>query len=104
MATPIIRDEVVFCRRCDRQLGVIGEDGQYLEAGNIRLYGFRHRYFCLCGRAYFFTEKNLGSHNTSDFPAETHEILNALGRDYLTDEETRNASKQTYRKKFKEQI
>jgi len=103
MATPITHsDGSIFCRRCNLQLGVLEDDGVSIRFGNVRQYGFRVKYFCAgCSKPYFFTETNLGGHSTKDFPDATHEILNALGREYLTDEETRNTSKQTYRRKFK---
>jgi len=104
LKTPIVRGDTVFCRRCQRQLGVIGEDSQYLQAGNIRLFGRHQKYFCLCGFAYNFSERDLGGgHSSRDFPEATHEILNELGKNYLTDEEARAAAKETYRRKFKEQ-
>src|SRR5215217_3199103 len=100
--TPITKqDGSIFCRRCDRQLGVLEDEGVSIRFGNVRFFGFRVKYHCLCGRTYFFTETNLGGHSTKDFPDATHEILNALGRDYVTDAEVRTASKQTYRRKFK---
>src|SRR5689334_3560387 len=100
--TPIKKkDGSIYCRRCDRQLGVLEDEGVSIRFGNVRQYGFRVKYFCLCGKPYFFTEINLGGHSSRDVPETTHEILNALGRDYVTDEESRNASKQTYRRKFK---
>ena len=83
--TPIKKkDGTIHCRRCDRQLGVLEDEGVSIRFGNVRQYGFRVKYFCLCGRPYFFTETNLGGHSSRDFPEATHEILNALGHDYKT--------------------
>jgi hypothetical protein len=99
--TPRTKDGSIFCRRCDLQLGVLEHDGISIRFGNVRQYGYRVKYFCLCGKAYFFSERDLGGHNTSDFPDATHEILHGLGKDYLTDEDARIVSKQKYRRKFK---
>src|SRR5215213_3985674 len=83
LKTPITHmDGTVVCRRCGLELGVIDPDGQYFESGNIRLFGRHQKYFCVCGKPYNFSERDLGGHNTSDFPDVTHEILNELGRDY----------------------
>jgi len=92
-------DGSIFCRRCGLQLGVLEHDGVAIRFGNVRQFGFRVKYHCLCGRTYFFTEKNLGGHKTSDFPPATHEILNELGRDYLTTQEQRDNAKYYYHQK-----
>jgi len=64
-------------------LGVLEDDAVSIRFGNVRQYGFRVRYFCLCGKAYSFSEIDLaGGFATRDFPKATHEILNELGRDY----------------------
>ena len=84
LKTPITRrDGTIICRRCGLQLGEIDSDGQYLQAGNIRLFGRYQKYFCICGKPYNFSERDLaGGNNRADFPAVTHEILNELGKDY----------------------
>jgi hypothetical protein len=84
LKTPITRsDGSVVCRRCGLQLGEIDPDGQYLQAGNIRLFGRYQKYFCVCGKPYNFSERDLaGGHSSGDFGEVTREILNELGRTY----------------------
>jgi hypothetical protein len=98
---PITRkDGSILCRKCNLFLGLLEDQGVAIRFGNVRLYGFRVKYFCAgCGKVYHFTETNLGNHNTADFPPETHEILNGLGKSYLTTQEQRDNAKHYYHQK-----